>query len=212
MNFLMSELPVQERYKLLASSVTPRPIAWVTTTSVMGAANAAPYSFFNVMGADPPLIVLGLMRRPDGSFKDTCANIVETGEFVVNLVSTNDLDAMNFTSIDAPPEHEELAMGGIETIASHMVAPPRIASAPVSMECRLFKRIDASAATTVVLGEVIVFHIKDRFIDEAKHIDTPALDLVARMHGRGWYARRPDMVHLDRPVFAEWRGKNRARS
>lgn len=211
MNFLMSELPVQERYKLLASSVTPRPIAWVTTTSVMGATNAAPYSFFNVMGAEPPLIVLGLMRRPDGSFKDTCANIIETGEFVVNLVTANDLDAMNFTSIDAPSEHEELAMGGIDTIASNMVAPPRIASAPVSMECRLFKKIDASSATTVVLGEVVVFHIADRFIDEAKHIDTLALDLVARMHGRGWYAQSPQMVHRDRPTFSEWRGKNRSR-
>lgn len=210
MRFLMAELTPADRYKLMTASITPRPIAWVTSVSATGLTNAAPYSFFNMMASDPPLVVLGLMRRADGDLKDTCANILETGEFVVNLVSAADVDRMSFTSIDAPPGWEELAMGDIETVSSDAVAPPRIASAPVSMECRLFKEIEVSAASTIVLGEVAVFHVDDEFVDAARlHIDTLALDLIARMHGRGWYARQPQMLQRDRPTFANWPSKTR---
>lgn len=212
MRYLMAHLEPSDRYKLMTASITPRPIAWVTSASATGRVNAAPYSFFNMMASDPPLVVLGLMRRPDGAFKDTCANIVETGEFVVNLVSVADLEAMNFTSIDAPPGHEELVMGDIATVPSDAVIPPRIASAPVSMECRLFKEIEVSKASTVVLGEVVVFHVGDGFVDPDRlHIDTLGLDLVARMHGRGWYAHKPQMLQRDRPAFADWRTKLRPR-
>lgn len=205
----MADLAADERYKLLTASITPRPIAWVTSASAMGAVNAAPYSFFNMVASDPPLIVLGLMRRPDGSYKDTCANIIETGEFVVNLVRADDIDAMNMTSIDAPPGWEELTLAGVETRPSGLVAPPRIASAPVNMECRLFKHIDVSPASAVVLGEVVMFHVDDQFIDDRLHIDTIALDLIARMHGRGIYAHKPELLQRDRPAFARWRDQQR---
>lgn len=205
MQFDFSRLAAADRYKLMSASITPRPIAWVTSLSKAGIRNAAPYSFFNMMSAEPPLVALGLMRRPDGAYKDTCANILETGEFVVNLVAEADLDAMNFTCIDAPPGIDELRAGAIETVASIDVAPPRIASAPVSMECRLKHRIDVSDASTVVLGEVTVFHIDDRFVDgERLHVDAAAMGLMARMHGAGWYARRPNMVRRDRPAWADF--------
>lgn len=204
MQFDFARLDAAVRYKLMSASITPRPIAWVTTASSGGARNAAPYSFFNMMAAEPPLVALGLMRREDGAYKDTCANILDTGEFVANLVAERDLDAMNFTCIDAPPGFDELEAGGIETVPSVAVAPPRILSAPVSMECRLKHRIDVSEASTVVLGEVLVFHVDDRFVEpERLHIDAPAMGLVARMHGAGWYARRPDMVQRDRPRFVD---------
>jgi flavin reductase (DIM6/NTAB) family NADH-FMN oxidoreductase RutF len=200
MRFRMDDLSERDRYKLLTAAVTPRPIAWVTTLGADGRRNAAPYSFFNVMAAEPPLVVLGLMRRGDGSLKDTAANISQTGEFVVNLVGEHDLDAMNATCIDAPPDYDEISGAGIETLPSELVSPPRIASAPVSMECRLHQKIDAGPQATVVLGEVVVFHIKDRFIDaERLHVDTTGMALMARMHGSGWYARCTDLVERRRP-------------
>jgi flavin reductase (DIM6/NTAB) family NADH-FMN oxidoreductase RutF len=205
MEFDMGALTADERYKLLCSSITPRPIAWVTTLSATGTRNAAPFSFFNMMGATPPIVALGLMRRPDGRYKDTAANIVQTREFVVNLVCEADAAAMNFSCIDAPPEFDEIAAGNISTVPSSLVGPPRILSAPVSMECRLFQHIDTSSHSTVILGEVVMFHIHDELVDAANlHIDTLGLKLVARMHGSGWYTRTADVFQMQRPRYADW--------
>lgn len=208
MQFDMAALAPQERYKLMSSSITPRPIAWVTSQSAAGVRNAAPYSFFNMMAADPPLVVLGLMARPEGSFKDSAANILETGEFVINMVREADATAMNFTCIDAPPDFDELAAATIATLPSTSVAPPRIASAPASFECRLFKAIEAGPTATVVLGEVITMHIDDRFVDPLRlHVDTLGMKLIARMHGAGWYTRSTDLFQLERPAWADWSAK-----
>lgn len=204
MQFDFSCLSPAERYKLMSAAITPRPIAWLTTVSPEGVRNAAPYSFFNMMGSAPPLVAVGLMRRPDGSYKDSARNILETREFVVNLVSESDAAAMNFTCIDAPPEFDELDAADIETTPSVAIAPPRISSAPVAMECRLFNSIDAGL-TTVALGEVVQFHIRDGLVDPDRlHVDTLALQLVARMHGDGWYTRCTDLFQLRRPVYSEW--------
>lgn len=204
MEFDFSILGAPERYKLMSAAITPRPIAWLTTLSPEGVRNAAPYSFFNMMGSEPPLVVLGLMRRPDGSYKDSARNVLATGEFVVNLVSETDAPAMNFTCIDAPPDFDELDAADISTTPSTMIAPPRISSAPVAMECRLFQSVEAGQ-TTVMLGEVLRFHIRNDLIDPANlHVDTPAMQLVARMHGSGWYTRCNDLFQLNRPQFKEW--------
>ncbi len=201
MDYDFATLPGPDRYRLMSSSITPRPIAWVTTRSADGVNNAAPFSFFNMMSAEPPLIVLGTMRRPDGTHKDSAANILETGEFVVNLVRHADAPAMNFTSIDAPPGFDEAAHAGIELAPSTGVRPDRIASAPVAMECRLYQVIEAGRST-IILGEVLYFHIQDAFINaERLHVDTPGLDLVARMHGAGWYTRPTDLFQLKRPTY-----------
>src|SRR5690606_21037069 len=119
-------------YKLLAATTIPRPIAWVVTKARDGGLNAAPYSFFNVMGSAPPTIALGIMGDPKRGFKDTAQNILDTGEFVVNLVPERLVQKMNLTSADAPREVDELAFAGLETAPSTHVAPPRIAESPVS--------------------------------------------------------------------------------
>jgi flavin reductase (DIM6/NTAB) family NADH-FMN oxidoreductase RutF len=205
--FDFSKLATADRYKLMGSSITPRPIAWVTSISGAGLRNAAPYSFFNMMGAEPPLVALGMMRRPDGTHKDSAANILETGEFVVNLVSEADSAAMNFTCIDGPPEFDELAAAGLPTLPSSVVGAPRIATAPVSMECRLYETVEAGQ-TTIAIGEVLRFHIDNAFIDpERLHVDTLAMNLVARVHGAGWYARTTDLFQMTRPTFAQWQGE-----
>ncbi|TWB43998.1 flavin reductase family protein [Nitrospirillum pindoramense] len=206
MDFDFRQLAAADRYKLMSAAITPRPIAWLTTRSVEGARNAAPYSFFNMMGSEPPLVAIGLMRRPDGTLKDSARNILETGDFVVNLVSEADAPAMNFTCIDAPPDFDELEHAGVAVAPSVTVAPPRIVSAPVSMECRLFHHVDAGQST-VVLGEVLHFHIRDDLVDARRlHVDTLAMALVARMHGAGWYTRSTDLFQLSRPSYADWPG------
>ena len=204
MRFDMGELDLAARYKLVNSTVTPRPIAWITTVSPEGVVNAAPYSFFNACGVEPPMVMLGLLRdMKTGAYKDTATNVAATGEFVVNLVCEADAEAMNASSVDAPRDVSEVDYAGIATVASDRVAPPRIATAPVSFECRKLEMLDIGRLQTVLIGEILVAHIADEFVaDPAKfYLDTPAMKLIGRTHGAGWYARTSDQFALERPRY-----------
>ncbi len=204
MQFDMRELALLERYKLINSTITPRPVAWVTTVGVDGLVNAAPYSFFNACGIEPPLVVLGLLKDfRTGALKDTATNIAANGEFVVNLVNEADVETMNLSSVDAPRDVSEVDYAGIATTPSSLVAPPRIATSPVSFECRRVEALDIGALQTVVIGEVLMMHVADDFITnpEKLYLDTPAMKLVGRTHGAGWYARTSDQFSVDRPRF-----------
>jgi flavin reductase (DIM6/NTAB) family NADH-FMN oxidoreductase RutF len=205
MLFDMETLEAQNRYKILASTVTPRPIAWVTTLSEDGVVNAAPYSFFNALGHEPPTLALGLLAGK-GRFKDTATNILASGEFVVNLVSEKNAEAMNVTCIDAPPDIDELELAGLTAAPSHAVRPPRIAESPVSFECRVLTSLVTGPHQTIVIGRILRAHIDDAVVqDKARcYIDTQALRLIGRMHGSGWYARCTDLFQMDRPAWAEW--------
>ncbi len=202
----MDNLAPDQRYKILTATVTPRPIAWITTISERGVVNAAPFSFFNVMGHEPPTVTIGLLRNANGEFKDTAANILASGEFVINLVSEAMAAAMNVTCMDAPPEVDELACAGLSAVPSRHVAPPRIAGSPVAFECRSMAAMVTGPRQTLVVGQVLSAHVEDAFVLDAErcHIDTPALGLIARMHGSGWYARSTDLFELRRPSYAEW--------
>lgn len=202
MRYDLDKVPEPIAYKLLAATVIPRPIAWVVTKGKDGL-NAAPYSFFNVMGSAPPTIALGLMAAPDRGFKDTALNILETGEFVVNLVPERLVQAMNLTSADAPRGVDELALAGLATLPSEHVAPPRIADSPVSFECRALSSVVTGPCQTVVIGRVLAVHIDDAYLKDAEraHIRTDALDLVARSFGSE-YIRTHDRFELPRPTWA----------
>jgi len=205
MLFDIERLDTQSGYKLLTATVTPRPIAWITTLSEQGVVNAAPYSFFNVMGHEPPTVAVGLLAG-EGRFKDTATNIIATGEFVVNLVSEDNAEAMNVTCIDAPPGVSELELAELASSPSDAVRPPRIASSPVSFECRTLASLVTGPHQTVVIGRVLRVHIADEAVEDAQrcHIDTAALKLIARMHGGGWYARRAETFQMERPKWKEW--------
>jgi len=205
MLFDMEKLEAQNRYKILASTVTPRPIAWVTTRSEDGVVNAAPYSFFNALGHEPPTLALGLLAGK-GRFKDTATNILATGEFVVNLVSEKNAQAMNVTCIDAPPDVGELKLAGLTAAPSHAVRPPRIAESPVSFECRVLTSLVTGPRQTIVIGRIVCAHVGDAFVQDKErcYIDTEGLRLIGRMHGSGWYARCTDLFQMDRPSWAEW--------
>jgi flavin reductase (DIM6/NTAB) family NADH-FMN oxidoreductase RutF len=212
MRFDFTEIPPQECYKLLVSTVTPRPIAWVVSQDVRGQINAAPFSFFNAFSGDPPVVGIGIGSTPVANPKHTRANIRETGQFVVNLVSEENAEQMNITAVDFEPGVNELEKAGLTALPSVRVKPPRIAESPVSMECELMQIVELGPDNGLVLGRVVMMHVRDEaVIDARKHyIDTPKLKLIARMHGRGWYARSSDLFLMPRLTLAEWKEKQTA--
>jgi len=212
MDFDMKQLDRSSRYKIIGSCITPRPIAWVTTLSMDGVLNVAPFSFFNVLGDNPPVVVLGLAPHPERRLKDTPANIRDTGEFVINLVDEDHAQAMNLTAVDAPPQIEENVLAGLDMAASVAVAPPRIAAAPASFECRTMHFIETGVNQVAVLGEIVHAHVQDRFVLDPQrlHFDVPAMNLIARLHGAGWYARQTDRFEMLRPSWAEIGGETEA--
>lgn len=203
MQFDFATLDMATGYKLLTATVTPRPIAWVTTCNAEGAVNAAPYSFFNVVGSAPPTVVLGLLADPVRGFKDTARNIMATGEFVVNLVSEGLAEAMNVTAIDAPGGINELNLAGLESAPSQKVTPPRIARSPVALECTMLSSLVTGPHQTLVVGRVVSMFITDAYVmDVARgHVDNPALALVARSFGSE-YIRTHDRFTMERPTWA----------
>lgn len=204
MNFDFGKLEHKDRYKLLVSTIVPRPIALATTLNAQGVLNAAPFSFFNVMGSTPPILVMGVDARSAGAAKDTVQNIRETDQFVVNLVNETIAEQMNVCAVDFPPEVNELDMARLTPVASVQVKPPRIAESPVNLECVLHSAIDVGSGRTIVLGKVVHYHIHDELIDAEKlYVDTEGLRLIGRMHGRGYYTRTRDTFLMERLTVEE---------
>src|ERR1044072_5473224 len=154
-------------YAMLVSLVTPRPSAWVTTLNENGTVNAAPFSFFNALGGDPPIIGFAPGDRDDGTPKDTARNIRRTHEFVVNLVDESVAEAMNRTSASLPYGKSELENAGLTAIASSVISPPRIAEAPASLECAEWGTLQIGG-NRVVIGMVRRVHVRDALIDPEK--------------------------------------------
>lgn len=202
MEFDFERLAADDRYKILTSTIVPRPIAWVSSISKNGVRNAAPFSFFNAMSKTPPIIAIGIQANADGSMKDSARNILDTREFVVNLVPHAVVESMILTSVDAPPDVDELSMADLATLPSVKVKPERIAASPVAFECRLHTPIEVAPSQLIVLGEIVQAHVADEFVlDAEKHyIDTPALDLIGRLHGRDWYSTTSDIFQIERPA------------
>lgn len=211
MLFDFAAMATQDCYKLVVSSVVPRPIAWVVSLDAAGTVNAAPYSFFNAFSDEPVVVGFGAGPRPEGALKDTAANIRATGQFTVCLVSEATVQGMNVTAADFPPGVDELTEAGLTTVPSAKVAPPRIAQSPVALECETFQLVPAGRHT-IVLGRVVAMHIRDDCVlDPVKcYVDTPKLGLVGRMHGRGWYVRTSDRFEVKRITAAEWEARKKA--
>ena len=178
----------QNQYKLLIGSVTPRPIALVTTLGSQGP-NAAPFSFFNAIGANPGMVMFSISDK-QGAAKDTLANILEIPEFVVHIVSDAIKEKMNVCAIDYPRGVNEIAEAGFTAVASRRVRPPRLAEAPVAFECRLLQRLElGSVPYHLVVGEVVYFHFHEGIVDEQFRVDVGKVDPIGRLGGRGGYTR-----------------------
>jgi flavin reductase (DIM6/NTAB) family NADH-FMN oxidoreductase RutF len=204
--FDFSEIAAKDCYKLLVSTITPRPIAWVVSQDLKGVLNAAPFSFFNAFAGDPPVVGIGVSSHRPGRAKDSRVNIRETKQFVVNLVAEENAEAMNVTAIDFDHGVDELAQAGLTTLPSVRVKPPRIAESPVAMECELMQIVELGSSNGLVLGRVVAMHVRDdAVVDRAKfYVDTPKLNLIGRMHGSGWYARTSDLFEMPRIPLEVW--------
>ena len=193
-------VPAPVSYRLLVGSVVPRPIAFVSTRSTAGVNNLAPFSFFNAVCGDPPVVLFCPVWRDP--MKDTLANVRETREFVVNIVNEDIVEQMNVCSAEVPSNVDEFAMSGLTPIASDLVNAPRVAESPVSLECQLLQIVEISARPlggNIVIGEVVCFHVDDRVIDAGTFkIDAEKLRAVGRMSGYD-YARTRDRFTLVRP-------------
>jgi len=186
-------------YPILASLVTPRPIALVTTLSPDGRLNAAPFSFFNVLGAEPPIVAFAPGDRDDGTPKDTARNIRLTHEFVVNLVDEAIAEPMNRCAASLPYGESELAHTGLNTAPSSVVKPPRIAGAPASLECVEWGTLQIGD-NRVVIGLVKRVHLRDELFDpETLRVRADQLFLIGRMAAPHWYCRTRDRFEMIRP-------------
>ena len=186
-------------YAVLASLVTPRPIAWVTTLGPDGVVNAAPFSFFNVLGANPPILGFCPGDRRDGSPKDTARNIRLTHEFVVNLVDEKVAEAMNRTAASLPYGVSELQSTGLTTAPSSVVKPPRIAESPASLECAEWGTLQIGG-NRLVIGLVKRVHVRDELFDQKTlRIRSEQLQLIGRMASPNWYCRTRDRFEMLRP-------------
>ncbi|MET0528331.1 MAG: flavin reductase family protein [Microvirga sp.] len=203
-SFTLSELPPRAAYKLLIGTVVPRPIAWVTTVDPEGRVNAAPYSFFNCLSADPPILALGVENWPDMRYKDTALNIRMTEEFTVNIVSDALVEVMNVTATPFPADVDELKLAGLTAIPGTHVRTPRIGEAPVAFECRRHVGVAVGKSREIVLGLVLAIHIRSDLVDPATHyVDQSELDAIGRMGGHG-YARTRDLFDLKTMSRADW--------
>ena len=186
-------------YPLLASLVTPRPIALVTSLSADGKVNAAPFSFFNVLGANPPIVAFAPGDRDDGTPKDTALNIRATHEFAVNLVDEAMAQAMNQCAAPLPYGENELVRAGLTTTPSSIVKAPRITEAPASLECVEWGTLQIGG-NRVVIGLVKRLHLRDELFDAAKkRIHADKLFLIGRMASPHWYCRTRDRFEMIRP-------------
>ncbi|SNR60592.1 flavin reductase family protein [Puniceibacterium sediminis] len=198
-----SALSPREAYKVMIGTILPRPIAWVTTISPDGVVNAAPYSFFNCLSADPPILALGVENKPDRSFKDTAYNIRMTECFTVNIVDRANVEAMAATAAGFAPDVDELQMAGLTASPGVKVACPRIAEAPVAFECERYLGIEVSSAREIILGRIVMAHIREDILDPATHYsDHARLDAIGRMGGNG-YAGTLDYFDLPTPSVDE---------
>jgi flavin reductase (DIM6/NTAB) family NADH-FMN oxidoreductase RutF len=202
-----SDLSHSELYSIVLNSVAPRPIAWVSTVSASGDLNLAPFSFFNAVCVDPPLLAFAPgLRQPKhakgvhGEAKDTLRNVRETGEFVVNIVTYELAEAMNLTSGEYDASVNEFNLAKLTPQPSTIVRPPRVAESPVSFECRLHQILDFSSRPTsssLVIGQVLSIHISDAHLKDGK-LDRNSLDLIGRMGGLQ-YTRTTQRFEMVRP-------------
>jgi flavin reductase (DIM6/NTAB) family NADH-FMN oxidoreductase RutF len=189
-----SKLGAEEAYRLITGIVVPRPIAWVSTLSSKGVLNLAPFSAFTFVSPKPPMLAISVGRKA-GVYKDTAHNILSTEEFVVHIADSVLMTAVHESSAEFPADVSEVEQLGLMTAASEKIRVPRVAVAPIAMECRFRQCIEfGETRSRLLVGEVLVFHIRDDLLKNGK-IETEALDPIARIAGPR-YARLGEIITL----------------
>jgi flavin reductase (DIM6/NTAB) family NADH-FMN oxidoreductase RutF len=203
-HFDFAGLSARDRYKLLIGTIIPRPIAFVTTVNEQGLPNAAPFSFFNCLSADPAIVAIGVENHADMRFKDTGHNIRMTEEFTVNIVDDAMVEAMNVCAVPFPAGVDEMQIAGLTAIPGVHVRCPRIAEAPASLECRRYMTLEVGKSREIVLGLVLGCFVREGAVNPlTKHVDQRKIDAIGRLGGHG-YSRIRDQFDLPTMSAAEW--------
>lgn len=198
-HFNPKDLTKRENYKLLTSIVTPRPIALITSISEEGYINAAPFSYFNIISADPPLVSVSIGRK-NGVQKDTAANILQMKEFVVHVTDEDNVKGANESSANLNPEESELERAGFTPVVSETVGVPSLKESKVRMECILEKHLvfeGSEGATDVIIGRIVSYYADDKIVKDGT-VQTEKMQPVARLGGKK-YAKLGKVFELDRP-------------
>jgi flavin reductase (DIM6/NTAB) family NADH-FMN oxidoreductase RutF len=206
MIFEVAKATPREVYNLLIGLVAPRPIALVTSRNENGRLNAAPFSAYNYLCTDPPIVGLGVTNRPGTATpKDTAHNIRRTGEFVVNVVTEDLLRQMNVCATDFPAEVDELEMADLQTDPSSLVQVPRIRQAHAALECVEHTTLEIGRSR-IILGRVVAMYVEDQFVDlKGPYIKAEELHAIGRMNGLGSYVKTRDaFLHQPRISYEEW--------
>lgn len=191
----------RENYKLLIGSIIPRPIAFVTTKSEQGIINGAPFSYFNIVSSNPPMISLAI-QRPNGRLKDTAQHIYHQQQFVVHIVDESNVEQVNETAASLPVTESELTRTNFTLVDSKQIVVPGIQEAKVRMECRLVQSIPLmngeEQTGDLFIGEVVQFHVDETIYHDGR-IDPRKLQAVSRLAGSN-YAKIGDIFELERPL------------
>ena len=191
-------LDAETAYRLITGVVVPRPIAWVTSLSATGVLNLAPFSAFTFVSPKPPMLAISVGRK-GGIYKDTAQNILNNEEYVVHIADSSLMTAVHESSTEHPPDVSEVEELRLSTLPGERIKVPRLAAAPVAMECRFRQCLEfGETRSRLIVGEVLVFHIRDGLLNNGK-IETEALDPIARIAGPR-YAKLGEIVTL-KPVF-----------
>lgn len=194
----------QDVYRLCLTFVNPRPIAFVSTVSADGVRNLAPFSFFNMVCAHPPVLMFCPGRNRDGGKKDTLINVEATREFVVAVVTNPMAESMNQTSAAYPPAVDEFVAAGFTPLSATLVKSALVGESPVNCECTLERIVEfgeGPGASAVVFGRIVAIHVSDAYLADDGLLDPEKLQMIGRM-GRGTYARTTDLFDLPRPRIA----------
>lgn len=197
-------LSERDSYKLLIGSVVPRPIALVTTLSKDGVLNAAPFSYFSIVTASPPMLSVSVQRK-QGAMKDTARNAIDAGAFVVHITDESIVGKVNETAAALPPDESEAAKAGFTPVAGEAIAVPGLQEAKIRMECVLEQAIPLGRARDgdepacdLLIGRVVRFHLAEDVYDNGGHIDPLRLNPVSRMAG-STYAKLGELFAIERP-------------
>ena len=208
MIFNLDQDSSSQAYKLLVGLVAPRPIALITSMDEDGRLNAAPFSAYNYLCTDPPIIGVGVSNRTDEKYvpKDTARNIRRTGEFVVNVVTEDIAEKMNICAIDFSHETSEVELASFTTAPSHVVKPPRLAEAHAALECREYTTLEIGNSR-IILGRVVSIYVEDQYVDPSgPYIKADALHAIGRMNGQGNYVRTRDaFMMIPRISYEQWK-------
>lgn len=192
------QISERDNYKLLIGTIIPRPIAFVTTKSKEGIVNGAPFSYFNIVSSNPPMVSISVQRS--GDLKDTARNIYDNGEFVVHIVDDENVDKVNITAASLPPTESEIELANLTLVDSETISVPGVLEAKVRMECKLVKAVNLGGdgpGSDLFIGEVVRFHIEESIYEDGR-TDPRGLNAVSRLAGSN-YAEIGTIFSIERP-------------